>query len=75
MYGDAMGSTYATVHANTNDSTILTVLKYWYDATFSATEKNQLADVIIPQVQPELTLEYQHILNQKKELEIMEIQV
>ena len=46
MYGDAMGSTYATVHANTNDSTILTVLKYWYDATFSATEKNQLADVI-----------------------------
>ena len=28
------------------DSTILTVLKYWYDATFSATEKNQLADVI-----------------------------
>ena len=46
MYGNAMGSTYAAVHANTNDSTILTVLKLWYDATFSATEKNQLADVI-----------------------------
>ena len=46
MYGDAMGSTYATVHANTNDSTILTLLKYWYDATFSEAEKNQLADVI-----------------------------
>ena len=37
---------YATIHSNDVDSKILTKLKAWYDDVFSASEKNQLADVI-----------------------------
>ena len=47
MYGDVMGTTYASVHANTNDSDILDVLQTWYDQTFTTEAlKGKLADVI-----------------------------
>ena len=46
MYGTPGSSTYETEHANVNDSTILTNLKKWYDLTFDANQKEQLADVI-----------------------------
>ena len=46
MYGTAGSSTYALEHANKYDSSILRVLKVWYDLTFSASQKEQLADVI-----------------------------
>ncbi len=47
MYGDVMGTTYSAVHANTNDSDILSYLKTWYNQTFTSdTLKGKLADVI-----------------------------
>ena len=46
MYGTAGSTIYEEEHANTNDSTILTNLKAWYDAVFSQTDKDKLADVI-----------------------------
>ena len=51
MYGDVMGTTYASVHANTNDSDILNKLKTFYDDNIINNSKegnleNYLADVI-----------------------------
>ena len=46
MFGQYNGSTYEACHANTNNSTILTNLKTWYDAKFSSAQKALLADVI-----------------------------
>ncbi len=48
MYGEPGSSTYTEEHANLHDSTILEVLKQWYDleGTFSESQKQILADVI-----------------------------
>ena len=47
MYSNNPDSTdFNTAHANDVDSTILTNLKSWYDAVFSQTDKDKLADVI-----------------------------
>ena len=46
MYGSTSGSTYEATHTNTNDSTILTNLKTWYDLVFTTNQKNMLSDVI-----------------------------
>ena len=46
MYGQYNGSTYETVHENTNNSVILTNLKAWYDAKFTSSQKELLADII-----------------------------
>ena len=45
MYGDAGSSTYAETHANTNDSTIKTVLDNWYETNLLQYE-DKLADAI-----------------------------
>lgn len=46
MYGQAGTCPYATEHANTNDSTMLTNLKKWYDLSFNEQQKNKLEDTI-----------------------------
>ena len=45
MYGDAGSSTYAETHANTNDSTIKTVLDNWYETNLLQYE-DKIADAI-----------------------------
>ena len=45
MYGDTTG-TYEDILSNETDSVILTNLKTWYDAKFTSSEKDMLADVI-----------------------------
>jgi superoxide dismutase len=46
MYGTAGSSTYDAEHENLYDSTILTKLKTWYDASFNETQQSLLADTI-----------------------------
>ena len=46
MYGTPSSNTYSATHANTSPSTIFSALKTWYDRTFSAVQKEMLADVI-----------------------------
>ena len=45
MYGTAGASDYATTHANTNKSTILTNLETWYESNLASYE-DKLADII-----------------------------
>lgn len=45
MYGTAVASDYASAHANTNKSTILTNLETWYTNNM-ASYKDKLADTI-----------------------------
>jgi hypothetical protein len=46
MYGTTSTSSYDVEHENLYDSTILTNLKTWYDASFNETEQSLLADTI-----------------------------
>ena len=45
MYGTAGASGYATTHANTNKSTILTNLEIWYNNNLTAYE-SVIADTV-----------------------------
>ena len=45
MYGTSGSSDYASTHANTNKSTVLSFLEDWYDSNL-ATYSNKLADTI-----------------------------
>ena len=46
MYGTAGSSSYNAEHANLTDSTILSKLKTWYASSFTASQKELLADTI-----------------------------
>jgi len=47
MYGNTSGTTYEEVHANTNDSTIKTVVDNWYKEHILDTEyKNYISDAL-----------------------------